>query len=234
MKHDIVYILKEDIKADELKYSLRSVCKNFEYNTIWFYGGCPDGIVPDHWVPFKQIGFTKYEKTRSMFDAIFRNEEITPDFYLFNDDFYILQPYNQDTPICNGTIQHLISQIEKRHGKVTAYTRMLRNTIDALQLKGLDTISYATHTPLLVNREKALEVIYTFDTSRSFRCCYGNYCKIGGILKPDCKIFSNTRTPDPSMKLLSTSDASFREGEVGKFIQSTFTEPCKYEKESIS
>ena len=232
--NDIVYILKEDVKSDELKYSLRSVCKNFEYNTIWFYGGCPDDIVPDHWVPFKQKGFNKYEKTRSMFEAIFTNEEITPNFYLFNDDFYILQPYDQDTPICNGTIFGLMTRIEQRNQRTSPYTRMLRDTHTVLQAKGYDTLSYATHTPFLVNRKKGLEVINMFDTGRSFRCCYGNYCNIRGVLAPDCKIFSYNKIPTSDMKLLSTSDDSFREGAVGKFIKTTFSEPCKYEKESIS
>ena len=58
-KVDIVYILKNDIDSDELRYSLRSVCENFPCRRVIFIGGCPKDIVPDVYIPHEQIGHTK-------------------------------------------------------------------------------------------------------------------------------------------------------------------------------
>ena len=60
-KIDIVYILKNDIASEELKYSIRSVCENFPYRRIIFVGGCPKDIVPDVYIPHVQKGKTKWE-----------------------------------------------------------------------------------------------------------------------------------------------------------------------------
>ena len=60
-KHDIVYILKNNYTSDELTYSIRSVCKNFPYRKIWFYGGAPEGIMPDVFVEYQQSGNNKWE-----------------------------------------------------------------------------------------------------------------------------------------------------------------------------
>ena len=46
--HDIVYILRNNIDTDEIKYSMRSVVKNFPFNSIWIYGGKPKGIEPEY------------------------------------------------------------------------------------------------------------------------------------------------------------------------------------------
>ena len=53
-KYDVVYLLKNDYASDELRYSVRSVVKNFPYNRIVFVGGKPDDIEPDIYIPDEQ------------------------------------------------------------------------------------------------------------------------------------------------------------------------------------
>ena len=65
---DIVYVLKNGIHGDELKYSLRSL-KNFTHDKVWFYGGKPEGLVPDVMVEYSQHGRSKWEKVRNMLIA---------------------------------------------------------------------------------------------------------------------------------------------------------------------
>lgn len=229
MKHDIVYILKQDVEADELRYSLRSVCKNFEYNRIWFYCGCPAGIKPDEHVAFEQRGRNKWERTRSTFRAICENDDISQQFYLFNDDFYIMSPYNQDAAITNGTLDMQIRRIEKNYSGETSYTARLRGCEKILRDRGLDTISYETHTPLLLDRTKALEILNTFNVNATFRSTYGNYNEIGGILLPDSKIVELQEEPPHDAAILSTSEKSFADGLIGKYIRGKFKNQCKYE-----
>ena len=95
-KYDIVYILKNDISSDEIRYSLRSVCENFPFKRIIFIGGCPEGIKPDVYIPHEQTGSTKWQRARSSLLKILKDENISDKFFLFNDDFYVLKKQKEN------------------------------------------------------------------------------------------------------------------------------------------
>ena len=84
---DIVYILKNDVKPDELRYSLRSVCENFPHRNIVFVGGCPSGITCDYYINHKQEGTLKWQRAVSSMKRAFVDDRISDEFFLFNDDF---------------------------------------------------------------------------------------------------------------------------------------------------
>lgn len=229
MKNDIVYVLKEGVDSDELRYSLRSVCKNFNFNEIWFYGGCPKDIQPDHWVQFSQVGLNKWHRTRSMYQAIFENNDITPDFFLFNDDFFIMRHYRQDLAISNGTLDMQAFRIQCANNGFSRYTERLKHTATALRKRGFDTISYECHVPMLINREKALKLLTDFKKDTAFRSTYGNYYSIGGRLIDDYKIVRLDQEPDREKEIISTTEESFAKGIVGDYIKKKFPNKCRYE-----
>ena len=229
MSYDIVYILGQNTGSEELRYSLRSVCENFDYNKIWFYCGCPKDIKPDVYVPFKQVGYNKLDRVHSTFQAICENEEITSNFYLFNDDFFIMRPYEQEIQLCNGSLVNVAQRIEQRNKGETFYTQYLRYTSDVLNKNGYDTLSYEVHAPLLINRQKALYALQQFPENTQFRSIYGNYWHIGGKLISDTKIEDINQMPQEDVILLSTDSNSFNNGLVGDFIKERFVESCKYE-----
>ena len=229
MKHDIVYILKNNMDSDEIRYSLRSVEKNFPYNKVWFYGGCPEGIVPDEYVNFQQVGETKWQRSTSALAEACKNDDITENFWLFNDDFFVMKKARIPKPYITGTLMKRCKEIESRHqGMTTSYTRQMRRTDHALKINGYTRYNYALHVPMLINRAKALETLNTFSGQLLFRPLYGNYCGLDGVVTEDVKIFSLTERPqDP--RFLSTNDESFAKGQVGELIRKTFPEPSKYE-----
>lgn len=228
--YDIVYILKQDVKPDELRYSLRSVCANFPYNKIWFYCGKPEGITPDEYVPFEQKGVMAWEKTTSTVKEICKNKQITADFWLFNDDFYIMKPV-EDMPIYyDRTLFRRIQQIEKRRGGAgSLYSMQLRRTRDALQDMGFKTFNYAVHMPMLINRKKGLAVIEQYPKLPMFRSVYGNVYNVGGEQHADVKIVQRDIKPKEDCDFLSTGDGELNDTEVGRFIMSRFPNKCKYE-----
>lgn len=229
MKHDIVYILKNNMDSDEIRYSLRSVEKNFPYNKVWFVGGCPDGIVPDKYMEFEQTGDTKWQRSTSALAAACRNDEITEDFWLFNDDFFIMKRVRPEKPFITGKILQFCKFIEKgNRGMQTPYTRQLRRTAHVLKINGFKQLNYALHVPMLINRAKALEVLNKFPDSPMFRSLYGNYYDLGGTLMDDVKIINLERCPEDP-KYLSTDDRSFSKGKVGEFIREAFPEPSRFE-----
>ena len=234
---DIVYVIRNDINSKsygELRYSLRSVAKNFKFNKIWIYGGCPDCIQPDHWVNFQQTGINKWERTRSTYSAIMKNDEITPEFYLFNDDFFIMHPYDQDPYLSNGTLNELIDHIVKKHNGVRSlYVKRLEETERYLRQHGFDTKSFESHTPFLINRELGAKTLNDISGwPIAFRSSYGNMNHLPTVNSHDFKLINPEKIPANDWILASTSEKSFRTGQVGSYIRTAFPDKCRYEKET--
>ena len=229
MKHDIVYILKEEIDSEELKYSLRSVQVNFPHRKVWFFCGCPDDIEPDGYVRFKQTGRNKWQRSTSTFLKIAEIGDVSDDFWLFNDDFFILRKIKDLPYMMRGSLADRVEGIRMKR-TVSGYANGLDTAREALEMRGLTTYDYALHVPMLINKRKAVEVLDQFPRCPMFRSLYGNYWKVGGITVPDVKIYDMDGMPEAGQTLLSTSDASFRDGKVGEYIRSRFNEPCKWEK----
>lgn len=234
-KHDIVYFLKDEPVNEELCYSLRSVEQNFEYRQVWFYGGCPDALEPDKHVTMSQTAPSKFERVRAMLYEACKNDEITEDFWLFNDDFFIMKPVSEDMPaLYNKTIPERINKIEARHGGQIEYTKRLRHLVKTLEDAGKPLLDYAVHKPMLINRKKMLEVLDKFPDEPMSRSLYGNYWQISGISKPDMKIevarYSKIHVAMRDWDFLSTSDRSFKYGNVGLYLRNKFSEPSRFER----
>lgn len=230
-KYDVVYILRENTAATELRFSLRSIEKNMDHGKVWFYCGKPDGIIPDEYVPHQQSGSTKWERVRSSLVEICKNEKISKKFWLFNDDFYVMAPMQSSTPLHRGLLHDHILDVEARHGRAqTGYTRQLRNCERQLRDAGLTTLDYAIHVPILVDREKALEALQMFPRCPMFRSIYGNYAKIGGEFHKDVKTTNPEKEIPADTDFFSTSNKGFG-GKVKQQMEERFPDPCKYEVE---
>lgn len=234
--YDVVYFVKETPNNEELRYSLRSVEQNWQYNRVWFYGGCPEGLKPDKHVKCWQTATSKFERVRDMILEVCKNNEITENFWLFNDDFFVLQAKNekQVKPMYNKTLQDRIAKIEGRHGNMpNDYTRRLRHLVKTLEKDGLPTLDYAVHKPMLINRKKALEVLEKYPDEPMFRALYGNYWRIGGESKHDMKIqltnYSKAAIAIREWDFVSTSDESFSNGNIGKYLRDRFATKSRFE-----
>ena len=226
-EHDIVYMLREG-KNEELRYSLRSVEENMPYKRVWFAGGKPDGLTPDRYMPIKQDAPSKWENVRNMLVEVCKNDDITEDFWLFNDDFFILKPYEGDTQWVNGTLKKQIARVERRGG-VNNYTNRLRHLVDTLESDGLPTKNYSVHKPMLVNRKKALEVLEKYPDEPMFRALYGNYWRIKARDEKDCKIRRSDYAYTSDYLMVSTQDDSFKFGKVGDQLRDRFTKISRFE-----
>lgn len=230
-KYDVVYILKRDVAPEELRYSLRSVEANLPHNQVWFYGGCPMGIKPDHHVNFTQHGLTTWDKVSDTIKNVCRNGDITDDFWLFNDDFFILKKMTNTKPLVQGSLAYRVQRIKEQHNGDSAYSNELRKVMATMKHYNCDRLDYALHVPMLINKRKALKVLNQFPHLPMFRSLYGNYWHIGGELMDDVKIFDNDTTPGKDWRFCSTTDGSFKEGAVGDYIRSMFKDKGAHEYE---
>ena len=228
IKHDVVYILKNDYDSEELRYSLRSVVQNFPFRKIVFVGGCPKGITPDIYIPDEQPGSTKWARSMHSLQLALDNDELTEEIYLFNDDFFIMDKVTEDINWFNGTLEKRVLDLKRKHVNGSAYIRNLELVKDRLFKKGKDTLSFALHVPFLVNRAKALDLFRNTSHLLMFRSFYGNYYEIDCRYMKDVKVYDLETVPDTSY--ISTTDVSFQKGKVGIFLRKYFNQPCDYEK----
>lgn len=233
MKRDIVYIIKPGSRADELRYSLRSVTRFFPYRKIIIIGGCPEGIAPDLFIPDEQPGKTKWEKSTHSLRLALEHPEITDEFFLFNDDFFILRPIESENFVnfTAGTLEHRVNEIIRNAGGVSAYANRMSKQRIFLRAHGYDTLNFALHLPFLVDKNKARELFEKYPKTQMFRSTYANFAKLPYAYHPDVKIRDYETTPDDAWDFVSTSDDAWEDGEIGLWIKEKFPRPSVYEKD---
>lgn len=226
---DIVYILRNGIEGDELRYSLRTL-KNIPHDKVWFFGGEPSGLKPDRQVTLQQQGVSVWSRVSWTLEQVCKNKEVSDDFILFNDDFFVMKPIDELPPYFDMTLYKRCQQIRKRRGgQHSIYEQNLMRLREMLMSEHKKTYNYAVHVPMVINKKKALEVLGKYRRMPMFRSLYGNYWNIGGEQLTDCKIVKKDIEPSEDAVFLSTSEASFAHGKVGEYIRSQFTEECEYE-----
>lgn len=223
---DIVYFVKDTPDNEELRYSLRSL-SNFPHRKVCFYGGCPKGLKPDHHVYVKQDKDNKWKNVSMMLDMACKNPQITKDFWLFNDDFFIMEKIKQPKNYYRGDLYKRIVQLEDVYKGFTAYSKLLRNCAKELEALGCTTKDFSLHIPIKINKEDMLSVRKLTDFE-GFRSLYGNYYNIADDTMNDCKITSLDKEYKGGC-YLSTDDRAFKDGIVGKQIRERFPDKCKYE-----
>lgn len=227
---DIVYFLR-DGENEELRYSLRSVMKNFPHRKIWFYGGKPDWLNTENYVYVKQWK-NKWGNVQMMVRFACDNPDISENFFIFNDDFFIMKPFTEYENRYDGNLYRYVYRLEKQFGFMGSdYIIRLRRMIDALSKWNPDCqiLNYATHTPYLVNKELMKETLNKFPDVVSYRGLYGNYNQIGGI---DCKDVKYDRHDgfEITSSIISTSDKAFKNKFIGELIRNEFQEKTIYER----
>ena len=227
MPHDIVYILKETLDTDELRYSLRSVEANFPHRFVWFVGGQPAGFKPDRALPHQQTGANKWEYIRSSMLRVAREPELSEEFFLFNDDFFVMKlQTGKFVNFTDKTLGWRIGQLRKEYIVTTRYTQTLVKAHEELKIQGHPTDNYEVHLPMLF--EKALIPSILKCSSPQMRSIYGNINRVEHIQHDDVKVYDFDTVPDDP-DYLSTNDKTFTQGKVGEYIRKTFPNPSRFE-----
>lgn len=220
---DVVYFVKDTEQNEELTYSLRSL-KNLPHDKVWFFGGCPKNLRPDHHYRVLQNKQTKYDNVHAMYSEILRSD-VSEDFIMFNDDFFVMDKVAEVLPVHRGSLYKYIVTVEDNNGGITPYTRRLRKTVQALEKAGLPTRCYELHLPMVFNKEK-LRATLSFHLN-GVRSIYGNMYYEGNEI-PDCKVFKIGQ-PLPEGPFFSTSDQTWKYY-IGDIIKEKFPEQSKYER----
>jgi hypothetical protein len=225
---DIVYVCRPG-DNEELRYSIRSVVKNMPHDNIWLIGNKPKWYEGN----FLSVPDTsnKYENIRNAIKSVSINSDISDDFVLMNDDFFVMNPLSE-IPVFHGGL--LIDKINDYITLVgmTRYVKLLMNTHRFLTNYGIkNPLDYDIHTPIQMNKANLTKIIHKKHFPRSM---YGNIFNIGGTEIKDVKIYPNTSNLysksyniDTSIPYLSTLDSSFKG--VFALLYGMFSDKTEYE-----
>ena len=228
---DIVYFVKNSQTNNELKYSIRSVVKNMPYKRIWIFGGCPYGIVPDVHVRAEQNGPSKWANVHEMYRLACSNKELTDNFVLFNDDFFIMRPMDKVEPLYRCSLNQHIAILEEKFKHPNSYSKLLRNCNKELINLNKTQLSYELHVPFIFNKKNLAKLLDRFPDQHCTRTLYGNLYNIGGRQSEDIKVFSSKPGFDYKNSPLLSSDDGIDNinNDVWRYIKLSFKEKSKYE-----
>ena len=228
-KIDIVYILKGEFNCEELRYSLRSVEKNFPHRFVWFVGGQPKGFHPDRAIQHKQVGSTKWDMIKSSMWKAVENEEVSDDFFLFNDDFFVMKKFEGEfVNYVDMTLSERIDEMRRNvHPWLNPYGRTLFKAEQELISLGCPTMNYDVHLPMVFNKE-LFKASINKCSSPQMRSVYGNLNAIPFVIHQDVKVYDMETIPE-TPDFLSTNEGVFEKGRVGAYIREQFPTPSRWE-----
>ena len=166
-------------------YSIRSAVENLPHDKIWVVGGKPNWY-RGKFMGVKQSG-TKYQNARDILEAICENDEISDEFILMNDDFFITEKINNLKYYHGGSLEKKVAKYSKLHPNST-YTNLLKNTLNGLQDRyGIkNPLDYELHVPMKMDKYG----LYKAATSGLlWRSVYGNMNRVGGEQIKDVKVY---------------------------------------------
>jgi hypothetical protein len=228
---DLVYICRSG-DNEELRYSIRSAVKNLKFDNLWVVGGKPDWYVGNH-LEVSQAG-KKYPNVQRSVLQLSRNTEISDQFILMNDDFYIVEPVDKVENLHGGRLIDKANLYDSLTPS-SRYTQKLFETYYRLKEKGFqDPLDYELHVPIIVNKT---DLRHSIKYGLLWRSMYGNIFGISSrLMEEDVKVYVNSSLNPKSYDLedlrypyLSSDDSSF--GHVyRKVLKKMFPKPSEYER----
>ncbi len=223
---DCVYVCRPG-DNEELRYSIRSLVANMPYDNLWLVGYKPSWYV-GNFISVPNTT-TKFENIRLAIKAAAENNNISDDFILMNDDFFVIKPANPNIILHGGLLIDKISRYRSMLGS-GRYITLLENTYKFLVNSGIkNPLDYDIHTPMVFNKNNLLQIINRRHFPRSL---YGNIFSIGGELSKDVKIYPKNsllkNEIDHNLPYISTQDDSF-EDLYNNLLKDKFSNKSIYE-----
>ena len=231
---DVVYICRGG-DNEELRYSIRSVVKNFPHSKIWVVGDKPDWYI-GNFIAVEQRSIQKYNRARNNLKAIISSKEISDPFVLMNDDFYIINKIDRLPVLYGGTLEEKI-EIQYSKGASNSYVRLLESTQSWLvkHYKVKNPINYELHVPMEMTKDGLKKALVSPGLWRS---TYGNIVYTQGeVNMQDVKVFlpgtveynRSYNIDNPIYDYVSSNDDSF-DIVYDKILKDNFSKATAYEK----
>lgn len=230
----LIYLVRKGEFNDTLRYSLRSIAKNWKDVHITILGYKPrwiKNVDNIRTIQKKRIPSNAFYALRDSLSRI----NYADSFILMNDDFFLMRPIGPYRHISHWSLKYGLTfkDLKNKPGWTAGtYRNLLDNTIEFLNDQGIKyPISYdRIHIPMHVYRDSMLDILNKTSTPVLHRSAYGNLsdANIPRSYGVDAKM-RKRRGVDYTSMWLSSSRISWS-GETGSHIRSIFSTPCIYEK----
>lgn len=226
---DIVIPVRAGDDNEELRYAIRSFEENLPHRRIVIAGHKPSWLHNVLHIPTRQRT-SKYRNATGNIVAACRHPDVSDDFILANDDFFVMHPVQYIPAVHRG----LIEDVERYYAarvRENRYLQGMRATRRHLVKLGVvNPLSYELHVPMVINKRKFLEI---FRVGLHNRTLYGNLAGIGGERLRDPKVIAAGAGFSKHARFLSTMDSSWR-GHIGDYVKAQFPKPSSYEGAPVS
>jgi hypothetical protein len=228
---DFVYICR-DGENEELRYSIRSVLLSFPEAKVWVVGGKPKWYSGNH--VFLEQNDNKYANAVNNLKAVCNTSDISDNFILMNDDFFIIKKIETIEQFYNGLLSEKIDKFTKITGS-SMYIRKLITTNNKLNKLGFTKpLDYELHVPMPMHKAGLLYILNEYPECL-WRSMYGNLFNVGGSQMEDVKVYKNKRHAARSAQItknsiyLSTEDTGLTIM-VDNIFKELLTNPSPYEQ----
>lgn len=238
---DIVYPVKVLDDLRELRYSLRSIEANAQglYDKIWIV---TNDKLPNWLVNVEVIragaGGTKANDVRSKILSVCNHPEVSNEFVLMCDDFYLVDPITEWETWHMGPSSAFVVR-QRRSRAAAGWLRGVSETAEWMKKQGYgDILTYQGHRPVLWNKDKLGAAIKEYPKGKVLDI-NGLYPMAGaggeGTEGINSKIKSNKgfheKVDNGVIPWLSSNNNSFKDGMIGGYIMGMFRQPCRYEQQ---
>lgn len=223
---DIVYPLKRVGHNRELRYSLRSL-QNLPHDHVFIAGEIQPWVRNVIHIPLPQRD-TKYVNARANILTAACDPQVSEDFILMNDDFYVLSSQKRVLPMHQGDMDEFMATFPFR----TAYWDLMVKTRELLRTLGIKKPKfYELHVPCVYNKTKLLRMVEKLDgETYMMRTVYHNLYKSGGVQREDVKKHKRGQEIVET-DYLSSSNGMIRRQSFKAWLRKRFPEPCDYESD---
>ena len=236
---DCVYVLGRGSAWDnnEIRYSLRSIHKHLSnYRNIVIVGERPDFLQNVIHIPYPDKHVCKETNIYLKILAACQSEQVSDQFLFFNDDHFL--NHNFDAPTFPFYYKSDISIPLLKLPQRNLYRISVMRTARILRDNNFSTKYFDTHTPIIYDKNKFIEVMARYDWTHRFgftvKSLYSNSLGIQGVLEPDCKInFIGTKDQlsqcISSRKVWSIGNKAIGGG-LGELMNELYPTPSPWEK----
>lgn len=225
---DLVYLYKRCPLSDiEIRFSLRSAEKFLKFDRVFIVGDKPK-IFNDKVIHIKCADDqkNKHLNIKKKIDCVVNRADISDDFILMNDDFFLLKPFDTIPYFYNMTLKERVenpSKSEEYNKRIQAVYKVFPNGK-----------SFEVHCPIVINKQKMKDLINRYSDKEDFarRSMYANwYIKERDQVKSkDGKIYLIEQIPKAEEVGFMSTDNIFANTTGFKvFISNKFREPSSYE-----
>lgn len=233
-------------QGDELKFSIRSLCKyaQFDFEPV-IIGDLPRWYNGKH-IPVKALRnrrFTRAFDIAQKLEIICGTENISDDFVYMYDDQYFINPVTIDN-ISGAIAMNEIKKVNPVKVGSEVWRELMNMTVVKLRENGHEQIfNYETHLPRVLNKQKLKLILKAYELNKNpllFNTIYFNEffdeprIKIeesnpikAGIYK--AMNLQQIRDLCKNKLILNNGDGGWNH-QLNVYLKNTFPERCKFEK----